>query len=1006
MLGSEPVQIVEESLRLDVPLVDLSALSDEERAAAVAAVLEEEATAGFHLATGPLIRARLLRLTTSEHILLLAADHTVIDGWSLGILRSEVVAAYEAHLENIEPTLPELPVRYGDYAAWQRHWLSGERYARLLRYWQDQLDGELPLLELPTDRPRPAVQRYRGTAQTFEIPAVHVERLTAVAHAEGATLFMILLAATGVALARYARQDEIVFGSPVANRELPELERLIGLFVNVLVLRIPVHAKVSFRTVLRSVRDTCVGAFGHQEMPFERLVQELRPERDLSRTPLFQALFAFLDTSGEPPRMGDVTWEPYPWIPPVSRTDLAFWLETAGGAISGTLEYSTDLFDHDTITRFLEHFQNLLHGVTENPDRLVSELPLLSDDERRRVLVEWNATEHNLGTEPVHRTIRDRAARVPDTVAIVHQGREVTYRELEDRSNRLAAYLLHVGVPPGARVGIMLERSPRMIETMLAVWKTGASYVPLDPEFPSERVAFMAADAELSALVTESALLERVPESSGTVVSLDTAAEEIATCSEAATPITPGVDDVAYIIYTSGSTGQPKGVEVLHRGVANFLGTMVQTPGIEPDAVLVAVTTLSFDIAVLELLLPLTVGARVVIASKDDAADGRRLQALMEQSGVTIMQATPATWRLLLSAGWEGRGGMTVLAGGEALAPDLATELLQRADTVWNMYGPTETTVWSTCHRVSEADDRVLIGRPIANTTVYVVDEMMQPVPIGVPGELLIGGAGVAKGYWKRPQLTAERFVPNPFAPADGPVYRTGDLVRFRPHGALEYHRRLDNQVKIRGFRIELGEIETALKQYEGVEDAVAAVRSFGRGDDRLVAYVVPAEGRQEPTGTELRAFLRESLPAYMIPGAFVTLDALPLTPNGKVDRRALPDPTGLTATAAAPVPPRTETERLIADIWQQALGIADVGVNDNFFDLGGHSLLSMQVIGTIEERTGVRLGARDIVLQTLGQVAAMCEKPAEPGDQPGAPEHGLAARLARFVRGGRKASA
>jgi amino acid adenylation domain-containing protein len=1005
MRNGVPVQVVIPFREIDLPLNDLTGFPSDRRQVELSRVLDAEASRHFDLAKGPLLRARLVRCDSEEHILFLVAHHTVIDGWSLSILRRELVSRYEATVAGRSDGLPDLAIQYADYAVWQREWLQGERLERLLDYWRQQLGGTLARLEMPTDRPRPAIQSYRGTSQAFVIPGELVHRLTALGQSEGSTLFMVLLAAAVTLISRYSGQDEVVFGSPVANREYPELEALVGLFVNVLVLRTSTRNAGSFRALLREVRDVCLGAYGHQEMPFERLVQDLRPERDLSRTPLFQVLFAYQDTSGDPDEMGGVTWAPVQWHPPVARTDLAFWLEATRGGVTGALEYSTDLFDETTIARFLGHFQNLLGGITADPDCGLHELPLLAPDERHQLLEEWNATERGFPDRPVHELVAQQARRTPDATAVVFEGETLTYRELDQQANQLAHLLRQLGVEPTTRVGIMLGRSSEMVAALLAVLKSGAAYLPLDPEYPDERLSFMMEDAQLSAVISETSLLERIGTRTPHVICLDRERANIQQQARTAPDAEVSADDLAYVIYTSGSTGRPKGVEVRHRGLANFLTSMRREPGLGPDDVLLAVTTLSFDIAVLELLLPLIVGAPTVIASSEVAEDGARLAELLDQSGATVMQATPATWRLLLAAGWKGSDSLRILCGGEALAPELAGELINRSAALWNMYGPTETTVWSTCCRVVNPSSPISIGRPIGNTTLYVLDRAMQPVPVGVPGELFIGGAGLARGYWKRPELTAERFVRDPFSnDPDGVLYRTGDWVKYHADGRIEYVRRIDNQVKVRGYRIELGEIEAGLREHAWVAEAVVTVRSYGPADQRLVGYVVPVPGSQEPTGTELRTLLRERLPAYMVPAMFVTLEEFPLTPNGKIDRKALPEPGLLGGPSTEVVPPQTPMEMTIAKIWRAALGVEQLGVTDNFFDLGGHSLLSMQVIARIQEAVGVRLGARDMVLQTLGQIAAQCEERSTTrGD---ARESGLTRRLFRFVTGRGEATA
>jgi amino acid adenylation domain-containing protein len=685
-----------------------------------------------------------------------------------------------------------------------------------------------------------------------------------------------------------------------------------------------------------------------------------------------------------------------------ARLDLTLSLFADADGLTGEIEYNTDLFDGDTIARMAGHFLTLLEGAVSDPDRRIHALPLLTPVERR-LLDEWNATDADYPRDCcVHQLFEAQAKRSPHAVALEFDGRRLTYRELDARANQLAGYLQARGLGPEVLVGICLERSLEMVVGLLGVLKAGGAYVPLDPAYPKERLAFILEETRAPLLLTHERLLGGLPEHGARVICLDRDWDEISREPDESPAARVTAENLAYVIYTSGSTGMPKGVQIAHRSVTNFLTAMSRTPGLTGEDTLLAVTTVSFDIAGLELYLPLSVGARVVVVDRAVAADGVRLAEALAASGATAMQATPATWRLLLDAGWPGDRRLTVLCGGEALPRELADQLLTRCGSLWNLYGPTETTIWSTVHRVEPGEGPVPIGRPIANTQVYVLDPHGQSVPVGVPGELYIGGAGVARGYLNRPEQTAERFVAGRFS-ADGAalLYRTGDWVRYRPDGTLVYLWRLDQQVKVRGFRIELAEIEVALASHPAVAEAVAGVREYGPADVRLIAYFVPAPGSGEPTGTELRALLRARLPEYMVPSVFVTLPAVPRTPNGKVDRKALPEPDLLRAERSRdPEPPRTEAEMALAEIWRAALGVAGVGRQDNFFDLGGHSLLSMQVIFQVEERLGVRLAPRDIALNTLGQLGALCERSAA---RPPAGPSGLGRRLRDLVTATRR---
>ncbi|MEA2599254.1 MAG: hypothetical protein QOF89_246, partial [Acidobacteriota bacterium] len=731
-------------------------------------------------------------------------------------------------------------------------------------------------------------------------------------------------------------QEDVVVGTPIANRTRAELEGLIGFFVNTLVLRTDLGGDPTVSEILPRVRETALGAYAHQDLPFEYLVERLQPQRDLSRNPLFQLMFNLLNAPVERMESGSLALSPLEAQGSTSLFDLQVYVRETPRGLSTAWEYATDLFDASTMERLARHFGNVLSGITEHPEAHLSELPLLDEAERDQILVEWNATDREIPLGCVNEWIAAQASRTPDAVAVVFGGESLTYRQLDRRANGLALRLLELGVGPEVRVGIALERSLEMVVALLGVLKAGGSYVPLDPSYPAERLAFMREDAGLAEVLTEESLHE-IP--------------EVARAPRSGV----GADNAAYVIYTSGSTGRPKGVQISHGALANFLASMSETPGLTSEDRLLAVTSLSFDITGLELYLPLMVGGRVVLASREEAADGQRLQELIAESGATVLQATPATWRLLLESGWEGGEGLKALCGGEALSPVLAAALRPKVGSLWNVYGPTETTVWSTAEEI-QGEGPILVGRPIANTEAYVLDGAGQPVPVGVPGELLLGGAGLARGYLGRPELTAERFVPAPFGTGLR-LYRTGDLARYRADGRLECLGRIDTQVKVRGFRIELGEIEAALGGHPEVATAVVVAREEASGDRRLVAYVVPRRTGAD-LSDELRSWVRQSLPDYMVPAAWMFLAELPLTPNGKVDRKALPAPI---SEAGGAVAPRTPTEEVLAGIWARVLGLESVGSEDSFFHLGGHSLLATQVISRIREAFGVELPLRQI---------------------------------------------
>jgi amino acid adenylation domain-containing protein len=851
-VNGNPVQVINEHRQVKLEVIDLSTWPEAEREAETHRVLDSEAQHPFNLSRDPMLRAALLRLGKEEHVLLLVMHHIAADYWSTGVLFREFAAFYTSFAMGWALSLPELPIQYADYAIWHRQWLQGARLETQLAYWKQQLAGAPPVLELPTDRPRPLAQTYRGARQALELSPALTRALKALSLQERITLFMTLLAAFQTLLHRYTGQDDIVVGSTIAGRNRPELEGLIGFFVNTLALRADLSGNPTFRELLGRVHEVALGAYAHQELPFEQLVEELQPTRSLSYEPLFQVMFEFQNF----PRaleLPGLELSPLDVHTGTAKFDVSLELRQRAEDICGWFEYNTDLFEAATMARLAGHFQSLLEGIVAHPEQRLSDLPLLTPAERQQLLVAWNATAADYPQDQyLQQLFEAQAARTPDAVAVVCEDQQLTYRELNRRANQLAHYLRGHGVGPEVLVGICMERSLELVVGLLGILKAGGAYVPLDPAYPPARLAFMLDDSQAPVLLTHQCLLAGLPAHQAQVVCLDADWGAIAQEPEENPARGTAADPLAYVIYTSGSTGQPKGVQIPHRAVVNFLESMRQQPGLREHDVLLAVTTLSFDIAALEVFLPLIVGARVVLASRAVATDGRQLLQTLADSQATVMQATPATWRLLLEAGWAGSPQLTVLCGGEALPRELAQPLLARAAAVWNLYGPTETTIWSAVAQVAPGDGPVPIGRPIANTQVYLLDPHLQPVPIGVPGELYIGGHGVARGYLNRPELTAERFIVDPFR--DEPqarLYKTGDLARYRPDGTLEFLGRLDQQVKLRGFRIELEEIETVLSQYPEVRQAVVLVREDLPGDPRLVAYVVPHLPDQESRKTE-----------------------------------------------------------------------------------------------------------------------------------------------------------
>jgi amino acid adenylation domain-containing protein len=947
-----PVQVIHPFAPTPLPVEDLALLAEQAREGIVQARAQEDATTGFDLVAGPLFRARLLRLRHDEHVLLLAIHHVIADGWSLGIMARELGSLYAAFQAGAPDPLAPLPVQYADFAQWQREHLTGETLRRQRAFWRAALAGAPPALELPTDFPRPPAERHRGRVWRDRMEPELARRIRAVAAEEGTTPFAVLLAGLRAVLARWSGQEDVTIGAPVAGRGRTEVEGLIGFFVNTLPLRGSVLADDTFRALLRREKAATLAAFDHQDLPFERIVEELRIPRDLSRNPVFQVSLMLQNTPAGAEHLAGIEIAPLQVEYDTARFDLAFDLyEEDDGALRVETEYATDLFEHATVGRMVAHLKRLLGHAAARPDALVSRLELMDDDERA-VLRGWNGTARDWPFAPLHRLFAEQAARTPHAVAVEGADGALTYAELDSLSAGVAAALRARGAGRGTIVAVGVERTTRMVAALLGVLRAGAAYLPLDPEYPAERLAYMLEDAGARLLLTDRAQADRLPATFIDRILLD----EIGPAEAADADAEVGAEDLAYVIYTSGSTGRPKGVMVRHGGACNFLRAMADAPGLRADDVLLAVTTIAFDISVLELFLPLSLGARAVVATREQAADPTLLSALIARTGATVMQATPATWTMLLGAGWTPRAGMRLLTGGEALPRLVADALLSAGAEVWNLYGPTEITVWATAGRVP-AEGAIPLGQAVANTTLFVLDPAGSPAPLGVPGELFIGGAGVTRGYLHRPGMTAERYVPDPFGAPGSRLYRTGDLVRRRNDGALEFLGRVDFQVKLRGFRIELGEIEGVLRAHPAVGGAVALVRGEGT-DARLVAYVIPRAPDAPPAGTELRAFLKERLPEYMVPSAFVVLDAFPLTPSGKIDRRALPA-TDAQAEARAFVAPRTAHEQALAEIWREVLRTERVGAEDDFFALGGHSILATQVLARVRRELGVELPLR-----------------------------------------------
>ncbi|HYO16003.1 MAG TPA: amino acid adenylation domain-containing protein, partial [Thermoanaerobaculia bacterium] len=963
--GAEPwvFQRISPPPGLLLPIVDLGDLPGLEREAEAGRLAREEARRLFDLSRGPLFRVTLVRLTTEEHALLLSMHHVISDGWSLGVLLRELSALYKAFGKGLSSPLPELPVQYADFAVWQRSWLAGEVLATQLGYWRERLAGAPAVLELPADRPRAAVQSARGSQLGCSLPLELTEDLRTLVHQRGVTLFMALLAGFQALLGRLTGRSDVPVGTPIANRNRTETEGLIGFFVNTLVLRGNLEGDPSFAGLLGRAREATLGAYAHQDLPFEKLVEELQPERSLAHSPLFQVMLMLQNAPLESPELPGLAAVLAAPDTGTTKFDLRLALTERAEGLLGSVVYNRDLFDATTVKRLAGHYEALLAAALSRPEAPLSELPLLHPAESQQLLLEWNDTVAEYLLElPLHAWIEAQAERTPEAVALTFEGESLTYRELDERANRLANYLRRLGAGPEARIGIAVERSLELVVGLLGILKAGAAYVPLDPSYPRERLAFMLEDSQedaaLPVLLTQERLAASLPPHRGRALRLDADQAEIAreSCEAPAVEVLP--EHPAYVIYTSGSTGRPKGAVNTHRAIVNRLLWMQEAYGLEAGDAVLQKTPFSLDVSVWEFFWPLMMGARLVVARPGGHQDSAYLAELIRREEVTTLHFVPSMLQVFLEQPGVERclSLRRVICSGEALPYELQQRFFARLGFagLHNLYGPTEAAVDVTfwpC-RPGGARAVVPIGRPIANLRIHLLDASLRPVPTGVAGELHIGGVGLARGYLNRPSLTAERFVPDPLGKPGGRLYRTGDLARHLPDGGIEFLGRIDHQVKVRGFRIELGEIEAALAAHPGVKEAVVLAREDRPGDKRLVAYLT-AEGEETPDIAELRRLLSSSLPEYMVPAAFVVLPALPLSPNGKVDRRALPAPEAAAPAESEIVAPRTALERYLAELWRAPLTSDPVGIHDDFFALGGNSITGAMLINQLQEKLG-----------------------------------------------------
>ncbi|MFZ5515903.1 MAG: amino acid adenylation domain-containing protein [Candidatus Zhuqueibacterota bacterium] len=968
----KPFQVIADAFELNIESKDMSAVAAAELDAEILQIARADAQKAFDLANGPLLRALLIRVAEDDHVFLFTMHHIISDGWSVGVLIKEVAALYRAYSENSPSPLPALPVQYADFAHWQRNWLQGDMLAAQLDYWRKQLDSRAFVLDLPTDRPRPAVQSFRGAVVSRKLPNELLASLKALSQKEGVSLFMTLLAAFKTLLYRYSGQEHINVGTPHANRNRLETENLIGFFVNTLVLHTDLSNTPTFKDLMQRVKEVAFGAYRYQDMPFETLVEELQPQRDLSHTPIFQVMFVFQNAPMQSLELPGLTFEPIEASSGTAKFDLSLIIGEGGG-FSASIEYNTDLFYEATIERMLGHLQTLLESVSDIPEQRIDSIRFMKESEMNTLLNEWNKTKAEFPKDfCMHQWFEALAEKQPNAVAVTYEGSQLTYSELNARANQLSFYLRKQGVKSENLVGICMERSLDMMVAILGTLKAGGAFIPLDPVYPEERLAYMIEDSALSVLLTQKGLAERLKTYHAIVIALDEQWESIAGEESTNLALELDPDNLAYVIYTSGSTGRPKGTMLRHRGWCNLGAAQKRAFGAGPGSRILQFSSLSFDASVWEMVMALLSGATLCLTTRDMLTSGQGLLEVLQRDAITTVTLPPSVLSVVPQA--ELPNLSTIITAGEACTPDLVSRWA-KGRRFFNAYGPTETTVCASMLDVS--DNRYTnppIGRPIDNFQLYVLDSNMQPVSVGVPGELHIGGMGLARGYLKRPDLTADRFVPNPFGTEEGArLYKSGDLVRFLADGAIEFLGRIDHQVKVRGFRIELGEIESVLGDHPDIRDAVVLVREDQPGDKRLVAYVIPENGR-EFTVAELRAYLRNRVPDYMVPSAFMALTEFPLTPNGKIDKKSLPAPDqSRPELESAYVAPRNEIEEKLAALCGELLHVEKVGVHDNFFELGGHSLLATQFISHIREAFDVELPLRTLFESPT--VAGLAEK-------------------------------
>lgn len=965
------------SRQIEIPIIDLSSLELQEQQEKLASILRQEVEQPFDLEHGPLFQAKIVKLHLQEHLAILTAHHIICDGWSWAVLMPDLGKLYSGLQQGIVPELEE-PDHLSEYATLQEEEADSPEAIATEKYWLKQFADSVPVVDFPSDRPRPPLRTFNAAREDWHLNPEIVANLKQLGTKLGCSFMTTILGGFEVWLHRMTGQNDLVVGIPAAGQATLGQYNLVGHCVNLLPLRSQINGEKSFSDYLQTRRSAVLDAYDHQQFTFGSLVKKLVLPRDSSRIPLVPIIFN-VDQALDSDRLPFLDLEVEFFSNPRAFENFELFINAteSHGELILECQYNTNLFDADTIRRRMAEFETLLLGIVANPNQIIAKLPILPAVEQQ-LLATWNNTQIAYPQDIcIHQLFETQVKKTPDAIAVVFENEQISYRGLNQRANQLAHYLQSLGVGSEVLVGLCVERSLEMVVGVLGILKAGGAYVPLDYAYPQERLAFMLQDAQVSVLLTQEKLKSGLPNHQAEIICLDTNWQSINYGLDNPTHNVTA-NNLAYVIYTSGSTGQPKGVQIQHQSAVNLLNAIAKEPGLTAEDTLLSVTSLSFDIAVSEIFLPLSVGAKLVLVSREVAADGTQLLKALTTSGATFMQPTPVTWRLLLAAGWQGSPQLKMISTGEALPRELANQLLPKGACLWNLYGPTETTIWSTGYKVTTGNKAISIGCPLANTQLYILDSHLQPVPIGISGELYIGGEGLARGYLNRPDLTAEKFISNPFSPnPKSRLYKTGDLARYLPDGHIEYLGRIDYQIKLRGLRIELGEIETALLQHPGVKEGVVIVREDTSNENNLVGYIVAETGQDSlQMISQLRRFLKQQLPDFMVPTIFMALEAMPLTPNGKVDRKALPEPDASRPELEANyVAPRTPIEQQIADIWMQVLNVKRVGIYDNFFELGGYSLVGIQVVSRVRQALQVEILMSNLFeLPTVADLAERVE--------------------------------